>query len=194
MTIYRYGCINRPPMYGTAPGGFRSGADHPDFAYGTIWYEQPLSAAEVHRYELALLEPLPALPLYPEGVRVKEFSTGKKRWIETMNGEYFAGYRLLEIEAGNWLAVKHWMNYELDVTIAHWSGAWTRDQQEALALIIYAGDPNCYAKDYAPFEFEQREFERRYLARRVTWTQGSVGASTFDGLLKLFKEMMAHED
>lgn len=56
--VYRYGLRNRPPMAYAVPKGWTNEAGHPRFRHGTIDYAEPLTAAEMYRYELQFVDAL----------------------------------------------------------------------------------------------------------------------------------------
>lgn len=94
-TTYQYVMRNRPPMYGTAPTGFRvvSDARGEDGSYGVIEYDRPLTPREIYRYELVLLSPLPDLPLYPAGTAVRLFASGQISTVEFFDGDWWVDDR-----------------------------------------------------------------------------------------------------
>lgn len=92
--VCRYQCINRPAMYGTAPGGWweRDGhlptEDEP--WYDTVTYGRKLSPRDIYRYELLPLDV--EIPLYPDGARVRNMDTGKVGVI-TLYDDVWLGIR-----------------------------------------------------------------------------------------------------
>ena len=66
---FRYGCINRPPMFATVPKGaiVQSLRCHRDFRHGTIDYPFQLSDDDTYRYELAYLGQFDTRPTVVEG-------------------------------------------------------------------------------------------------------------------------------
>ena len=61
--LFRYYCLNRPPMPGTVPRGFANWHEFPERAFipevnheawGYVEYREPLSLRAVHDYELGV--------------------------------------------------------------------------------------------------------------------------------------------
>lgn len=100
---YRYTPRSRPAMYGTIPQGQVAIED--DGAYGVAVYDRPLTPREVYRFELRIVSPEPALPLYPAGTRVKVFNTGKEYELEAFDGELWCGDTPLR-------SVQDWYRFE----------------------------------------------------------------------------------
>lgn len=112
MTTYTYGTIIRGGSFVALPGGWRkSDMEHPDFPEGLIEYNYPLSVKDVKRLNLALVFPLPPLPLYPEGTEVVNLFSGLIETIEFDNGQFYVGKVNLPSQNLNWRTIHSWMQY-----------------------------------------------------------------------------------
>lgn len=112
--VFTYAMLNRPAWAASPAGGNspeRNEFNGESFTFGIVQYTRPLTPKEVYDYEMALLDPLPDLPLYPEGTNVRTFNSGKVFSLELFDGEWWAGDLELPT-ARTWRSVKRWMMFE----------------------------------------------------------------------------------
>lgn len=88
--------LNRPAMYAACPPGripeFDNRADDRCEPYGTCVYREPLSMAQLYQYEMVWIDPLPSLPLWPEGTEVYDLRNKARTYtVEFFDGEYWVG-------------------------------------------------------------------------------------------------------
>lgn len=115
MSEYIYAMLNRPAIKAAPPGWRFAVSEKGGFSYIPVAYDHPLSISETYRCEMALLSPLPDMPVFPVGTKVRRLKDGKVFEVtctEFSDGvEYWIGDDVLRTER-NWRAVRMWHQYE----------------------------------------------------------------------------------